>query len=443
MRLWSRVGLLCVPLAAIACGGGSGNPSPNPGPTIAPTPVATAVLASVKSEWADWIARNHAAIRTTDPKDTDYSDLRFLLPLIARRRVVAIGESGHGVGEFDAMKVRLIQFLHEEAGYDVIAFESGVYECFRADEQATTLAPLDVMRHSIFGVWHASETRPLFEYLAQTKKTARPLVLAGFDNQISSITGVASRPLAFRNALDGIDPGVAGDVEQADNDLLKHSDSSLEYFTKTEGDRVNASYDAATAAFDENRQALARTYADRPLLPLVLRQSAWSMPRYIDEIRNNYSSRIRDEAMATNVDELLDRFFPNQKVILWAHNVHLQHDANPVYGFPNMGHYLAERRGEQMYVIGLFMHQGQAAQNDRKVYDIGPPQPDSLEAVMSRTGTAISFVDLLNQTRVPGNTWMFDGVPFKDWGVNDMWQVPRAQFDGILFVDTVHPPHYI
>ena len=44
-----------------------------------------------------------------------------------------LGESGHGVAEFNHAKVRLIKFLHQQMGFDVIAFESGLFECFNAD----------------------------------------------------------------------------------------------------------------------------------------------------------------------------------------------------------------------------------------------------------------------------------------------------------------------
>jgi erythromycin esterase len=403
----------------------------------------------VKEAWADWIQRNHAAIRSSDPADTDYSDLRFLLPLLEGRRIVALGESAHGVGDYDAMKVRLIKFLHEEAGFDVIAFESGFYECFRMDEQVGSRSPTDVMKGSIFRIWHASETLPLFEYLQATRETARPLVLAGFDNQISSDSGVADRPALYQEALGQFAPDLAAQVQQADREVLAHAlegETKLGAFFETDGERLKATYEAATAAFDERRQALAQAYADRPLLPLVLRHSAWSMPRYMDMIRSgttNHSREIRDEAMAATVDALLDTLYPGKKIILWAHNAHIQHDGKPVYGFKNMGRWLSDRRGDEIYAVGLMMRQGQAARNDRTVYTLAPVLADSAEAVMSRAGQPIAFVDLLHQERVDGNGWMFEMLAFKDWGMNDLAEVPRDQLDAILYIDTVHPPHYL
>lgn len=116
----------------------------------------------------------------------DFSDLQFLKPLLAGKRVVQLGESGHGVGEFSLAKVRLIKFLHQQMGYDVIAFESSLPQCYLADQAIGAALPIEVMKRCIFRVWHSSETLPLFDYLDASRKRGKRLSLAGFDTQDSS-----------------------------------------------------------------------------------------------------------------------------------------------------------------------------------------------------------------------------------------------------------------
>jgi erythromycin esterase len=60
----------------------------------------------------------------------DFSDLAPLADFVGNRRIVLLGESGHGVAEFNHLKVRLVKYLHEELGFDVVAFESSFYECW-------------------------------------------------------------------------------------------------------------------------------------------------------------------------------------------------------------------------------------------------------------------------------------------------------------------------
>src|SRR5262245_47146742 len=97
--------------------------------------LSTAVSAqSGNASWVAW-ARDHSfPVASIAPSATEeFADLQFLKQVIGDRRLVQLGESGHGVAEFDSAKARLVQFFHEQMGFDVIAFESSMYECFAAD----------------------------------------------------------------------------------------------------------------------------------------------------------------------------------------------------------------------------------------------------------------------------------------------------------------------
>ena len=85
----------------------------------------------VKPEWVRWIIQNHNPIRSLFCDD--FSDLQFLKPLLENKRIVQLGESSHGVAQFNQAKVRLIKFLHQECGFDIIAFESPIFGCFYAN----------------------------------------------------------------------------------------------------------------------------------------------------------------------------------------------------------------------------------------------------------------------------------------------------------------------
>ena len=128
--------------------------------------------------------------------------------------------------------------------------------------------------------------------------------------------------------------------------------------------------------------------------------------------------------------------------MIWAHNVHIQYD----YGeqsYQNMGDWLVQNFRSQLYTIGLFMYEGQAAMTNREIYDIKNPRPNGLEAIFNCTETDFSFLDLLAQVCQPGNSWIFESVSFKSWGLYADSMIPRDQYDAILFIKTVHPPHYL
>ncbi len=219
----------------------------------------------VPEEWRSWIRANYQLVLTLNANVGWAEDLRFLQPLLQGKSLVQLGESGHGVSEFNKAKVRLIKFLHEEMGYDVIAFESSIFECYLADSLADTLAAEDLMGYSIFQVWHCEETLELFRYIKETKKTDRPLTLAGFDIQVSSLTGIKKRPAYFREVIANIDPSFADEVYQQDQAFI--SNWSVSSWLAEYGDAFKESYGCLYRWFDEHMPDLMALYAQKPLLP--------------------------------------------------------------------------------------------------------------------------------------------------------------------------------
>ena len=136
--------LICLLMPAIGyegCGGA---------PVVQPTP--PPLQTEPPAEWVAYVQAQAHPLQSIDPLNTDYSDLAFLAPLLQGRNIVELGESGHGVAEFSQTKIRLIKYLHEQLGYDVMAFESSILSTYLANEQASQLTPTAFMQDSIFAV---------------------------------------------------------------------------------------------------------------------------------------------------------------------------------------------------------------------------------------------------------------------------------------------------
>ena len=463
----SRLRLAALVLLVACSDSPSGLPSPgDPEALLTDMQLTTpqdTVEVSTDPAWDQWVRTNHYTIRSLTSTRTD--DLKFLKTVIGNRRLVQLGESGHGVREFNMAKVRLIRFLHEEMGFDVIAFESGLFECWKANELAATSTAELTMRRCPFGVWHTDEVIKLFEYIRETKSTARPLILAGVDVQMSSTQmQFKYAPPILTEVVGKIDPAYAARLAILEDGFYgeysaARSSAPLDparlpeiMIALDERMGYSAKYDSLRVFLDANASALAAAYAANPGIPLVARQLAFSRVQNILQGKSptfNGGSTTRDRGMADNVDFLLDRLYPGKKIMVWAHNAHIMHSRSTMtmIGTPttfpqSMGAFISTRRRADVYTIGLFMYRGFAANNAGQSYSIRPPLPGSLEATLYRARKQWTFVDMLSQSRTAANSWMFDPIPGKEWGTNEMRFAPRAQFDGILFIDTVNPPAY-
>jgi len=186
------------------------------------------------SAWMTWARANHHPVARIQSVDGDtFADLQFFKTVLRDRRIVQLGESGHGVAEFNHAKVRLIKFLHQQMGFDVIAFESGLFECYQANRTAAVNVAAATMRGCIFGVWHTDEVLPLFEYIKSTWSTDRPLLLAGFDTQISSARGIPYRPTFFHDVMAVIDPARAVNARTTDQEYITSYQRIGRTFAKT------------------------------------------------------------------------------------------------------------------------------------------------------------------------------------------------------------------
>jgi erythromycin esterase len=336
--------------------------------------LAPAGIPAVRSAWRDDVRRRSRAIRSLF--SDDFADLRFLKPILAGRRLVMLGETSHGVAEFNWLKARLIRFLHRELGFDVVAFESSMSACHVANGLVGRAAPEEVMRACLHSVWQTTETRGLFEYLDAERKAGRRLALAGFDTQPSGPSGTH------------------GEIPA----------------------RIAAQELKSRAAF----------------------------ARQMEKGATPEGSRIRDEAMADNLEFLLDHPYAGRKIVAWAHNTHVAKSRHGAEQPESMGAWLAKRRDPaEVYSIGIYMGHGVASTNLRKPYEFPPPEEGSFDAVLANGGWRVSFVDFSRASAVPGADWMFSPIAAREWGTQAITLVPAATYDGVIYVDTVTPPEYL
>ena len=408
-----------------------------------------------ESSWIEWVRANHAPVTIAQGSERDdFADLQFLKEVLKDRRIVQIGESHHSVAEYHLLKTRLVKFLHQEMGFDVLAFESSIYECFAAD--LTRLSARDALHGTIFGVWATEQMVPLFEYLKTTQAAERPLAFAGFDMQISAPSAAAGRPEFFRRVLGIVDSSYADEVARFDAEFITRIRSEGPRYARDNEAQLVAFYDRLASFIQSHRERLDAALPDAA--PFIAHRTAIAMTVYVRQLRsflndpNDASAdghyEIRDVAMADNITALARERYPDKKIIVWAANLHVRHANHATsYGFHTMGSWLKERFGDELYTIGVYPYRGTFAGGDRSARALQPAE-GTMEHLLSMAPTAPLFVDLRHQERNDGNQWMFEPVMTREpepigSAVLSVPIVPREQYDGVLFFDTISAPRFL
>lgn len=414
------------------------------------------------AEWENWAKDYVYRLDTIQPANTangtnQYKDLAMLKPLLHDKRIVFLGESSHGVAEFNLAKTRLIQFLHQEMGYNVLAFESGLGNSSLAYGLSGQRSAEQTMKDSIFGVWWSKEILPLFEYIQTARNSETPLILTGFDMQLQY-------PLLDGQWLQ--DKEVAKRLVETEQKLSDYSlGTDLAAYRKEKNQLIQVYNDAIKSLKTEANEAhLKQLYPDNPKLSMLLGRSLNDRIRVAKEYvelsiestlgmeSGDYapfleSMEWRDQAMHDNLMWLIAEVYPTEKFIVWGHNDHIRKAQTEVMGTPYpvslMGEKLSQEMKKYSYVLGLYPASGQTADNLSNVHDVLPAEPGSIESILSASGSPYTFVDLRYQKREAGNSWMFEPRYAYSWGMIPESLVARDQYDGILLIDDVNPPQYI
>lgn len=390
--------------------------------------------------FVEWANAEGRAIRSTT--SDDYSDLEFLRDAIGDTRVVMLGESAHGVREYNEIKGRLVRFLHERMGFRVLAFESPMFECALANRVKHQADPSVLMRMCMWTVWNTHENIDLMTYV---KGRGNGILVAAFDTQ-PLIYGADARPIFFNSLIHPDHLDYRKRIADLERKFWAVGSADRLFVLPTIGPGLATEY-ARLADYLERRARTQQLHEQRRLM-LFGSQLAHSTRRYLTGYALEDSvarSEARDEGMAENLRFIVEQLYPDEKVIVWGHNSHIaraNEKIKPTDGQPSpkgMGGYFASY-GIPTYTVGLFARRGRLAMNNRQTIDVIPPTATSVEYVAPPAGTAAVWYDLAGSSSTTAAPRI--GTDAKSWGVNVISMVPAEQFDAILVVDEVHPPNY-
>lgn len=401
----------------------------------------------VDSSYIEWVNNDSNRVDIRSLTSENFADLECLKTYLDGKSIVQLGESSHGTREYSRVKVRLIKFLHEEMGFDVLAMESGLFECFYTNDSIQVFYANTAINNSVYSIWYSADLIDLFEYIKSTHNTNRPLILSGFDCQFSSSNNshLKHKDYLFE-AVSKIDNSLANEYKEFESKLF--SKIHLPGYLIQNRDSIKQYYMGVIDFLENHKDEIEAFYPENYKITSMLEQTIYSIISNIELFLINnyslagdyYSYKLRDSVMAANLIFLKEELYPGKKIITWAHNYHIANSFHPHALYPDvkvMGNWLHDNYSEKMYTIGLYMLRGKTTNEwNWNVIDVQlPVSANSLEAILYQSHKKALFVDLMNQKIEDGNEWMFKQISAKTSGFANESMIVKDVYDGIVFID--------
>jgi len=380
-------------------------------------------------------------IKTLNPSNTSFEDLKFFKKTLEKTNIVMLGEIAHTDGSSLEAKTRLVKFLHQEMNFEVLAFESDLLGCNYAWE---TLKKTDnnydsAFAKGVYPVWSKSfYLKELIKYIGQSTNTNKPLELAGIDIQPNTGLQASERIGLYKSHIKSIEPNIS----------LNKFDTFFKIFNSTKKYIINSQ------KVDSTIQK--KVFNELKLLETVFTKADTSIIKnklYLHHIKNlqryfyfawnidfnNINpdiANIRDLEMGNNVIWLKEHMYPNKKIIIWGANSHLIYNRNLLY-YPDkmipLGDFVKRKYGAKCFVIGFTCFSGKLGSVLKNyTQDVPMASNKSIEQLIHNTGHKYAF---FSSKKLKSSTLFNDSYVARFLGFSNRKAKWNSMLDGFIFID--------
>ena len=368
--------------------------------------------------------------------DKNFDDLAAFGQAIGNKSIVVLDELTHGEAEVFALKSRLVKYLHQHKGFDVLLLESGLYDVNKI-WQNPNKSIRSQAKGNIFYMYAADQSiLSLFDYIDSNRKQTKPLELQGFDGRLSGKYAIADVANVIKSKS-------LSNSAIANNkiDWQRYSAMTTNII-KRQGQQYNAeqrqwyvetSKTLITALNRDQGGFDSGSYVARLIRGLVIvAENMWQQRRF-DE---------HDIAMADNVQWLLENKLKGKKVIIWGHYIHVNRAGWTPNLNDNLGSMLEKRYPNQIYFTHFTAASGKYREfRDGTVVTIKPNEDIAFEttainAVDSppRASPFASFVTPQKLPSIFNDDMLMHGIDYKSSIKVSDWS---AHFDGVFILNKI------
>ena len=375
---------------------------------------------------------NPDQVHAIDTTQTLEASFAFIGNEIGNTRVVALGEQTHTPDASFKVRAKLIEYLIEYKGFEVVLFEAGMFDLHVANKLATQTQAVDSLKKGLYSFWgKAPQHKRLFEYLGATINNGhKALTFAGFDCKLTSAYSrkdgqylqALTRELKAINTPDVAEASATylAIWAKIDADMKRGGLKSVAYKMK---DKEKQRFLELSKQFQEVLTKTGNTYwaqIIRMVDESVVLYADFSMGKALTNKQFMLAlNNKRDSLMAQNLDYLLHEVYKDKKVILFGATYHFARNVSLMQPKKVMGLDLSKS-----VTSGQILHNA----GKEKIFVIGftAPEPLKCNSKSLDTGSKLNCIQ---------NTLGYNIAYFP----LHQWNLQTAPADVQPIIKIVHP----
>ena len=336
--------------------------------------------------------------------DENFEGYERLSDIFGEADIVMLGEQSHGDATTTETKIKLIKYLHEKLGFNILAFESGFYGCHKVWEE---IQNGENVRFSLAkGVNHlwamTKEFDYMSEYIEENIGKKNPLKIAGFDFGYYDKIEVEHYTGDLKNYLSKIDCHlIYSDEWNHFEEIMSDLGRRLSKHYKREDAVQDTAFISKMISFLKREKEIKNSFSNDFWL-----QSLKGAKAMISDLKLKTDNR--DFVMAENLLWLKEQF-PGEKIICWGATSHFVYNSeeikmkSPIIQIlagryykkhSMMGDIIKEKYKDKAIVVGFTAYEGYHGVVRSK--ELHKPKKNSLEYLLGSFGYDNFMIPLKN-----------------------------------------------